>query len=178
TINKEQPKIIGLVEALPSQIDLAVLKMALPKYQFKRLYGTTLVGVKGTIEDVQFKAESNVYKFNLVTATVDGKTLRVVIADVNAVPFSNKKIPLGIIHQFSKQNDVDMIMGDFNTPYESVFFREYKVDYKSFHPFSLGMTSTWPTPTPVIEIDQIWLRKSLHPVKLRKVCFGISDHKM
>ncbi|MEZ4803652.1 MAG: endonuclease/exonuclease/phosphatase family protein [Gelidibacter sp.] len=177
-IDQYHPEIIALVEALPSQEDLNVLKKACPDYQFQKLYGTMLVGIKGSIDNVEFKAKTSVYKFNFIKATINGKLFKIMIADVNAVPFFNKKFPLDFIHDFSQKHKVDVLLGDFNTPYESVFFENFKQDYYSFHPYSIGMTSTWPTKFPVIEIDQIWIGNKFQPIKMDKFCYKLSDHKM
>lgn len=178
-IHTYNPDIVGLVEAdSVSQKDLEALEIACPQYQFKTLYGTMLISVKGQIEDVAYKSEANVYRNNYITATINGITKHIMLVDVAASPFFNRDIPLGILHDFSQKHPVDVLLGDFNTPYESVHFKEYKSNFNSFHPYSIGMTSTWPLPFPVIEIDQIWLAKSYKPLKLEKFCYKNSDHKL
>lgn len=178
-MNDYNPEIVALGEAYHvSDTDLNTLKSVFPDYQFKILYGSMLIGVKGTIDDVEFQANAESYKLNYISATIQKKVVYIMIVDVYANPLLNKEIPLGIIHDFSKKNQVDVLIGDFNTPYESVFFKEYQSNFNSFHPYSIGMTSTWPLPMPVIEIDQIWLAKSYQPLKLQKFCDKLSDHKL
>lgn len=178
-IKEYKPEIVALAEAFQvSESDLNTLKIAFPQYQFKILYGSMLIGVLGNINDVQFQASEEAYKFNYIAATINQKPVYIMIADVYASPLLNKEIPLGIIHDFCKKHHVDVLIGDFNTPYESIFFKEYEFNFNSFHPYSIGMTSTWPLPIPVIEIDQIWLAKSYQPLKLEKFCHKNSDHKL
>lgn len=178
-IKQYEPEIVALGEAFQvSQNDLDILEAACPEYQFKIMYGTMLIAVKGRIDDFVYEADAEVYRLNYITATINQKSVYIMLVDIFANPLLNKEIPLGIIHEFSKKNPVDVLIGDFNTPYESVFFKEYKTNFKSFHPYSIGMTYTWPIPIPVIEIDQIWLAKSYQPLKLQKFCYTNSDHKL
>ncbi len=178
-IKAYNPEIMAIVEAVEvSDKDMNILNVACPEYQFQRLEGEMIIGVKGRIQHIKFKSESDVYKFNYVTVVVDLKPMSILIADVYSGPLLNKQVPLNIIKNESQSYNADMIVGDFNTPYESVFFKDFKTDYYSFHPYSIGMTSTWPVPIPVIEIDQIWIKKSFQPIKMEKFCYEVSDHKL
>lgn len=178
-IKQHNPEIVALGEAFHvSQNDIEIFEAACPEYQFRILYGTMLIAVKGVVNDVHYEADAEVYRLNYITATINQKPVYIMFVDIFADPLLNKEIPLGIIHEFSKKNPVDMLIGDFNTPYESIFFKEYKTNFNSFHPYSIGMTYTWPIPMPVIEIDQIWLAKSYQPLKLQKFCYKNSDHKL
>lgn len=178
-IRESKPEIVALVEALDvSDNDLKILRLTFPEYQFQPLEGEMLLAVKGTIGNVVFDSESDVYKYNYVQAKIENQSISILIADVYASPLLNKEIPLNIIIETAKKEKVDVLVGDFNTPYESVFFEEYKIDFKSFHPYSIGMSATWPIPIPVIEIDQVWVAKSLQPIKMEKFSYNVSDHKL
>jgi endonuclease/exonuclease/phosphatase (EEP) superfamily protein YafD len=178
-IKQSNPEIMTLVEALNvSEEDLNTLRSSLPNYTIRALKGEMLIAVKGTIEFTIFDSENDSYKYNYITVNIDNKPISVMIVDVYASPLLNKRIPLEIIHHVAKENNTDILVGDLNTPYESVFFNDFKADFKSFHLYSLGMTSTWPTPLPMIEIDQIWVARSFQPIKMKKFSYEISDHKM
>lgn len=180
-IQQFQPEIVALVEALEvSEADINIMKKACPDYQFKQMQGEMLIAVKGSIDTIVFSPENEFEycNYNYIKVTIQQKQISLIIADVQADPLLNKEIPLDIIHKACQKYQVDMLVGDFNTPYESVFFNKFKEDYISFHPYSIGMTSTWPTPIPVIELDQIWIKKSLQPIKLIKFCYKQSDHKL
>ena len=179
-IKQSKPEIIALVEAEDvSYNDLKILEHDFPAYEFRILQGNMLIGVKGTIKNVSFETAPNVCKYNYIMATVHQNPMNILIADVNADPSLIRKIPLDIIQDYvENKHPVDVVLGDFNTPYESAFMKPFKAKYKSFHPYSLGMTSTWPLPFPVIEIDQIWLAQNYNPIKLKKFCSDLSRHKL
>lgn len=178
-ITQSNPEIIALVEAENvTEEDMQVFRQTFPTYQFRILEGTMLIGVKGTIESIVFQSRADFCHFNYVSATIRNKPMTIMISDVIAVPLTNRKKSLGTLHDFTKNHHVDVLLGDFNTPYESAFFKPFKTEFKSFHPYSLGMTSTWPMPFPVIEIDHIWLAQNYNPIKLQKFSSNLSRHKL
>ncbi|MGB6269558.1 MAG: endonuclease/exonuclease/phosphatase family protein, partial [Olleya sp.] len=73
---------------------------------------------------------------------------------------------------------IDVVVGDFNTPYNSVHFDSYKNNLKSFHQFSRGTTATWAYGFPLLELDHIWLNQKLTPIQLKKFQYKISDHQL
>lgn len=178
-IRQSKPEIIALVEADDvSGEDMKILRDNFPDYQFKALEGNMLVGVKGIIESVEFQSIAGICNFNYVKATIHQKQMAIMISDVIAVPLLNRKKSLGIIYDFTQKHRVDVLLGDFNTPYESVFFEPFKTEFQSFHPYSIGMTSTWPIPFPLIEIDHIWLAQDYNPIQLHKFRSSLSRHKL
>jgi endonuclease/exonuclease/phosphatase (EEP) superfamily protein YafD len=51
-----------------------------------------------------------------------------------------------------------IVMGDFNTPRESVHFDSWRREMRE--PFATaghGFAETWPIPLPVLALDQMWL---------------------
>ena len=178
-IRQSNPEIVALVEAFEvSDKDLHTLRTTCPDYDFRTLRGEMLIAVKGNIENIVFKSNVDVYRYNYMNVMTDQKNISILIADVYAYPLWNKEEALNTIHEIANKNKIDIIVGDFNTPYESIFFDNYKTDYSSFHDYSVGLTSTWPTKFPLIEIDQIWIDKSFQPIKLEKFTYNVSDHKL
>ncbi len=178
-IKESKPEIVALVEAFEvSEEDLTLLKTTFPDYHFQVLNGEMMIGVKGTIESIFYKAEGVIFRYNYVKIKKNNLLFSVMIADVYADPLINKEIPLDIIYTAAQHHNIDILVGDFNTPYESAYFNRFKDDFYSFHNYSLGLTFTWPTPIALIEIDQIWINKSLQPIKLKKFSYNCSDHKL
>jgi len=158
--------------------DIATLKKEFQDYNFQNLKGNMLIGVKGKIDSVFYKYEKKNYKFNVIESTFNNTTSKILIADVYASPFINKKEALKKILNFSEINNIEIIVGDFNTPYESIHFKNYKTNYRSFHNYSDGLTATWPYGIPLLELDQVWIKKNSLPIKLNKFQYSFSDHKL
>ena len=71
-----------------------------------------------------------------------------------------------------------IVMGDFNTPIDSVWFDGARDDFThAFEQAGRGMLTTWPAPAPLLAIDHIWLSR-----QFRIDCASIgwswaSDHR-
>lgn len=178
-IEKSSTSIITLVETrYLKDKEVQFLNDKFPGYTFKRLEDEMLIGVKGRIDSVYNKYEEGSYKFNYIIASINNIETKILIADVYANPFKNKEKPLSEILSFAEANTVDIIVGDFNTPFESVNFKDYNLQFTSFHHYSNGFTATWPYGIPLLELDQIWLNKKHQPIALKKEQYLKSDHKL
>jgi len=178
-VKSSSVNIISLVETRflkPSEIN--TLKNKLPKYTFLKLKNEMCIGVKGKIDSIHNRYIEDKYMFNYVIANIDNKESKILIADVSASPFFNKKESLKAILDFAIENNVDFIVGDFNTPYESIHFKNYHKAYNSLHDYGHGFTATWPFGVPLLELDQVWLNKKYNPVQLKKEQYSKSDHKL
>ncbi|WP_299338089.1 endonuclease/exonuclease/phosphatase family protein [uncultured Psychroserpens sp.] len=178
-VKTHQPEILSFVEAPHTTLkNLDDLKLALPNYNFKTLKGAMLVAAKGDIELLKHEYKDDSHKINMVQISNNSKHLKIIITDLTASVFINKKQPVNIVLGIAKANAVDFIAGDFNTPYESVFFKEYKTNYNSFHNYNNGFTATWPLGIPLFEIDHIWISKQHEPIRLNKYYNDASDHAL
>lgn len=179
SIKNTTPDIIGLVEAEnATAADIQKLSKALPNYVFQILEGDMLVGVKGSIEKITFICKKNSHDINFVEAQLKTGYVLVAITDTFQDPTMDKRKTLNTVSQLAIQNNTDVIIGDFNTPYESVHFRNFETEYKSFHDYGQGFSATWPFRIPLLELDQIFVTKSMTPILLEKFYHPISDHAM
>ncbi|BAO74880.1 endonuclease/exonuclease/phosphatase family protein [Winogradskyella sp. PG-2] len=102
----------------------------------------------------------------------------IVIVDIRSTPFYNRENALGQIINYSKKYKADIILGDFNTPHRSVYFKAYRDNYQSFRDYQNGFTATWPYGIPLLEIDHIWINNSYKPLSLEKQNYARSDHSL
>ncbi|MBJ7880224.1 endonuclease/exonuclease/phosphatase family protein [Gelidibacter salicanalis] len=179
SISSMKPDIIGLVEAEYATVeDIDLLSTTFPQYEFRILKGNMLVGVKGRIENVIFKAEERSYHINFIEAQLRNGRISVAITDIFQSPTMDKKKAIETVLQFASQKKTDLIIGDFNTPQESVHFKSFQTEYRSFHEYGQGFTATWPFGIPLLELDQIFAKKNLTPILLKKFYYPESDHGM
>jgi len=71
-----------------------------------------------------------------------------------------------------------IVAGDFNTPLDSVHFqwlRDIGLT-ELFEASGSGYLPTWPTPIPVLSLDQIWVSRHLRPVRCVREWDARSDH--
>ncbi len=161
-----------------SNTEFETLKKELKMYSFKKLKGNMIIGIKGEIKSVIYQTKEKSYKYNNVTAVVNNNIIKILIADVYANPFNNKTKALKTIINYSEENKIDFIIGDFNTPYESIHFNTYKKNFTSFREYSEGFTATWPFGIPLLELDQIWFSNTIYGLKLNKYNYNFSDHQL
>ena len=91
---------------------------------------------------------------------VRGKAINVIVVDVMHTPLRPRKeafVKLGRL--VDKYGDKPLvIMGDFNTPMNSVYMKylNERQMKESFDSVGQGWHLTWPTHRPFLDIDQFW----------------------
>jgi endonuclease/exonuclease/phosphatase (EEP) superfamily protein YafD len=86
---------------------------------------------------------------------------------------------LKFINEQIKKTENTIILGDFNTPFESVFLKQIKRNFN--HAFSKkgnGFKETWFYNLPLLSLDYIWVSKDLKILKTQKLFTTESDHSM
>lgn len=178
-IKTSNAEIIALVEAENAdQQDIEQLSEEFPDYEFQILQANMLVGVKGHIDKVTFKTEPKYYDINFIELRLDSGPLTLALTDTFQDPAMDKETTLTSILELALMENADIIVGDFNTPYESVHFRAYEQHYTSFHDYGQGFSATWLFGIPLLEIDQVFVAKNFQPILLEKFNYKISDHAM
>ena len=179
SVTNYQPDVLAFVEA-PKEIltNFEALKLELPDYNFEVLGGAMLIAAKGNITLLDFVYEDDIQTSAVLKITLRHKSIKMMISDATSNLLVDKKVPLEHILNLANQNQVDYIVGDFNTPYESAFFDLYKENFESFHSLNDGFTATWPMGIPLLELDHVWLLKKHKPIVLKKEYFNASDHAL
>lgn len=153
-------------------------KELLNDFSIELLEGDMLIATKGNIIIKNYSKEHRNYKINHIQIELEKDSYSLAIVDVFGSPFHNRKYVLNKITTYSNDNNIDIILGDFNTPYESVHFDKFKSNYNSLREYQNGFTATWPIGIPLLELDQIWLNKKLTPLNLEKQYTKSSDHAL
>lgn len=111
---------------------------------------------------------------------INDQDLNLLIADVPSPPAYKRDQPIGLIEDMAAQyaDGPAMLVGDFNTPVDSVFLNPIRNNYRhAFEVTGNGYLATWPMPAPVIAIDHCWVSKHIE-VTACKIKWTIhSDHR-
>jgi endonuclease/exonuclease/phosphatase (EEP) superfamily protein YafD len=100
--------------------------------------------------------------------------------DVHAIPSHPRLPPLSRVAELAAAYETQplLILGDFNTPSDSVHFKPLRLHARSvWEVAGNGWGNTWPNPVPVMQLDQGWVNGRLH---LRSAAYGdtmYSDHR-
>lgn len=167
------PDVMVLVESGKNNIE--EFKRKYPKYYFYRsdkelfIFSKTLLDIKS----------ENVSKYG--TSVINFKTAGVNFYAVDATgsPDVPRAWELTYINKYVKEKHNTLVLGDFNTPYESIYLKQFKKDFN--HAFSKkgnGFKETWFYNLPLLCLDYIWVSKDLKILKTQKINTLKSDHNM
>jgi hypothetical protein len=99
--------------------------------------------------------------------------------DVSPSILNFRKKSLNFIRSQVSKNEKTIVLGDFNTPFESVHFDFFKENFtNAFDEKGSGFRETWFWNVPLLMIDHIWVSKDLDVLKVDKINTLKSDHSM
>jgi endonuclease/exonuclease/phosphatase family metal-dependent hydrolase len=106
-------------------------------------------------------------------------TLTLVVADLGSSPLADRKPIIAEVFEIAAAEPDAIVLGDFNTPYDSVTFDPFRDRYthalKAARP---GPIETWPYIFPCLAIDHVWLPQAFAVVSADKRWTVKSDHAM
>lgn len=170
---EEIPDVMVLVEFRNKNLE--ELKIRYPKYYFYKSDAELLIFSKTPLSI----EKNNKSKFS--TTVINFKTAGINFYAVDATGSTDvpKEWGLTFINQSIKEKTNTIILGDFNTPYESIYLRQLKNDFN--HAFSKkgnGFKETWFYNLPLLCLDYIWVSKDLKILKTEKIFSTKSDHSI
>ena len=84
-----------------------------------------------------------------------------------------------LLTQLIKEKQNTIILGDFNLPFESKYFKSIKQNFNhAFNEKGNGFRETWFWNFPLLSLDHIWVSKDLKILKTQKINTFKSDHSM
>ena len=174
------PDIIGLAEAGSSRpANLRRWKKAFPRYQPIDLYGGLLILSKVDLEHIASRRTGENGVFRHVRARMATTIVDIILADIESNPLRSRQSAIDDFTALTKATgDTPLIlMGDFNTPAGSIHFRELRKEFaNAFESYGDGFAPTWPLPTPVMQIDHVWVR-GLKVSRCEQGWPSVSDHR-
>lgn len=151
---------------------------ASPHHDWRRFDGSTMLGVRGRILSHEPLGVHDLFRCHRVrVALPEQGELTVVVADVRSQPWISRERALAAILRAAGDDPRALILGDFNTPPESVWFREWRNQG-----FSLandgprrGFRETWAYGLPLWTLDHVWVGRGWHTRRAGHSWHG-SDH--
>jgi hypothetical protein len=151
---------------------------ATPDHEWKRFDGSTMLGVRGRILSHESLGVHDLFRCHRVrVALARHGELTVVVADVRSQPWISRERAMAAILRAAGDDPRAIILGDFNTPPESHWFREWRESG-----FTLandaprrGFRETWAYGVPLLTLDHVWLAPGWRAAQCGKLRLG-SDH--
>jgi len=149
------------------------LDILLPDHNIHRLSGAMAVLVKNEFKVNRIDSLNDSYNyFNIVEAN----GIKYAIVDIGSWPLYNRAKPFDLLHQLILKYDVDIIAGDFNTPYNSVHFEEFFQNYNCGNTEMKHGRETWPSCFPLVSLDHILVSKKFKIKSYKPEITCLSDH--
>lgn len=182
-LKEKRADIIGLVELEGNRESRREqLSAMFPDYDISSLGNYMYLLVKGTAENAVPIGldEKTSSQARCVDVEVRGIQLSVILVDISADLNTSRENAISRLHQIMESySDRPLItMGDFNLPIDSQYLAPFHKNHsEAFQTAGWGMTPTWPSFFPVLQLDQLWVNKKLK-VKNSQRSFHIweSDH--
>jgi len=101
------------------------------------------------------------------------------VVDVSAHIKNFRKPMLENVVSQLKTKSKTIVLGDFNTPFESLHFKNFKKNYQhAFTEKGFGFRETWFWNIPLLSLDHIWVSRDLKIAYASKISSSESDHSM
>jgi hypothetical protein len=149
-----------------------------PDHEWKRFDGSTMLGVRGKILSHESLGVHDRFRCQRVRVALrDHGELTVVVADVRSQPWISREQAMATILRAAGDDPRAIILGDFNTPPESVWFREWrKCEFTLANDAPRrGFRETWAYGLPLLTLDHVWLGPGWRALRCEHLRLG-SDH--
>jgi endonuclease/exonuclease/phosphatase (EEP) superfamily protein YafD len=177
-VHRLQPDFVGVGESGPGYFrHKADYESALPGYQCQIIPGGLILLTRRTAALKNRGDLDNHGAFVHFELTAGSEPFPLVLADIHSDPFKSRR---GSIEKILAQSEADprcIIMGDFNTPFESVWFNPYREQFQhAFTTGGRGLRETWFFRLPILCIDHIWVGRGWKVLDCQKIQHPSSDH--
>lgn len=149
------------------------LDKLLPDHRLHRLSGAMAVIVEEELEFTRIDSLNDGYNyFNIVEAN----GIKYAIVDIGSWPLYNRAKPFNMLYGLVSKYDVDIIAGDFNTPYNSIHFEKFFQDYNCGKTEFRYNRETFPSCLPLVSLDNILVSKRFKITNYQPEKTCVSDH--
>jgi endonuclease/exonuclease/phosphatase (EEP) superfamily protein YafD len=172
--------VVGLVDATMDEAGAAALRAAMPEHTLIRADHGLAALVRGECGQPLVIPLGERSRCMRLDVRVNGLDLAVLLVDIDSNPLAQRGEPLRSLHKIAAgiSDRPVVIMGDFNTPGDSVHFDDWRKQYHNAGgAFGCGWKATWPVFAPILQIDHIWLSNSLEAQRCRAGWSFQSDHR-
>ncbi len=172
--------VIGIVESGIKKKTETIWKNVFSNYHVEPLADGMALITRGKILSKERGSLGRRGHFNLLEVALNGERFHVLLVDLDGDPFQSRSPAFEqlskMIRSYSPANLI--VMGDFNTPLDSVLFESFRQYLThAFESGGIGFAKTWPIPLPVLAIDHIWVSKKIKVVNCNLNSSRFSDHR-
>lgn len=172
-INNSIPDILVMVESARSNIEN--FKNKYPNFYLYLSKKEIAIFSKTPIRIIKESSS----KYNSKAINFEINNINFYAIDIQASHDVPRKRELKFIDELIVIKENTIILGDFNTPYESKYLNNIKTNFNhAFNEKGNGFRETWFWNIPLLSLDHIWVSKDLSINHIEKINTFKSDHSM
>jgi endonuclease/exonuclease/phosphatase (EEP) superfamily protein YafD len=178
-VRAERPDIVITIESgRISPAAVASYQSSLPGYHMVVVTKGIACLVRGKISQSSVRGLVNGSDVAHFLVEVGGESFHVFGADLGAFPLMPRRPQIDMLAEWASGNHHTLVMGDFNTPLESVHLRRMRESFTESRdgPYR-GFRETWFYNLPLLSLDHIWCSRDLLPVFTSRRLGLASDHE-
>lgn len=169
-VRERQPHVVAVIEPGKVQPDwLQAYEQALPGYQVQWMPRGLLWLSRVPSRYRERGKLENIGAYARFEVSGPWPTFPVVVADVFAHLLHSRRGQLQEVLAQAQGRDDAVLVGDFNTPRESVFFESWRQRYRNALESVGGLTETWPFGLPLLSLDQVWVGSGWQVLEAEKI---------
>ena len=149
-----------------------------PSHHFWQNNDGLMVFSRWPLTEIEFGRVPRLCRWATLLVRHPEGTFRLSLADLDSNPLLSRRAQIDAWRAATRRDDEgpEIVVGDFNTPFDSVWLRDLKSTHRhAFATAGKGLHVTWPLPCPVLALDHVWVR-GLLPVRCRRDFSRNSDH--
>ncbi len=181
-VTRRDPDLAAFIEVgLHPVTRAALFSQALPGREFHWWNEALGLAVRGKILDATYHSLGRGSHAGVAHLELDGRRLTVVVVHPRSAPTEPRGQVFAALERVLEplSGEPLLVMGDFNTPSDSVFFDPLRrVLHSAFETAGSGYGATWPMPVPVLALDQVWSSDSVQVRTCELHGSHASDHRM
>ncbi|MEW6126446.1 MAG: endonuclease/exonuclease/phosphatase family protein [Acidobacteriota bacterium] len=155
--------IVCLVEAGREKEIKEEWKKAFAYQTVKLLFGEMLLTTKGKIIEKNSNDLAAGGRYNWIKLAIKNTEVSIILVDIPPDPLQSRAPAFAELEKVIALHSAEnlIIVGDFNTPGDSVHFAPLRENFNNaFEVSGEGFSATWPLPVPLLAIDHIWTKKN------------------
>ncbi|MCP4787941.1 MAG: hypothetical protein GY878_30875 [Fuerstiella sp.] len=181
SIHKENADVIVIAEFGKKGLPPNFWSNNFPDHRYRRLLPREVAVVsKHPIHESETIHHSDRGLYHRLTLSIVEQDVALMVCDLPSRPYHQRSESIRRVSEMAAlmKDQPALIVGDMNTPVDSVHFNELRHSYRNaFAVGGQGYHATWPMPLPLIAIDHLWVSRHIDVVACRIKWTVSSDHR-
>ncbi len=181
SIHEENADVVVVAEYGPKRLPPDFWRHNFPGHPYRILLPREVAVVsKYPIHDSETIHHSVRGLYHRLMLSIGQQDVSLMVCDLPSRPYHRRSESIQRVTEMAAgmQGQPSLIVGDMNTPVDSVHFDELRSSYRNaFEVGGFGYHATWPMPLPVLAIDHCWVSRHIDVVACRIKWTVSSDHR-